>query len=122
MRLPIPLYTFDRKKRRHVKAGTVRGNQFLKIVNRRHLMRIVGGFGIQKEVIDRILRMGFVDEIVMIEGRRAWTSKLEDWISEDVQIVDFGHGVQCFLSMLKMKPMYRGKQVRDIKRKAKGID
>ena len=116
MKVDIPIYTYDKKKRRRVRAGTIRGNEFLKRVNIRHMMRIVDGFGISREVVDDLLKRKTVDVVVIFDRKKAYSSDLKSWIGGDSIQHDFGHGQQCFLGRRYMVEIQRGKKVQDKRR------
>lgn len=84
--------TYDPKKHKIVKAGFVENNVFFKHIEPQHLIRIIGGYGIQDKVVNDLIEMG-IKSIVFILGDRHLQISMESFLKNSTEI-DLGHGVQ----------------------------
>jgi hypothetical protein len=95
------LYTQDPKKNKKVLCGHIRENKFFRIVKPEHFMRVVGGYGIQEGAFEQLLEHK-VNTILLVEPKKVWKSKLQDWFDHG-RVADYGHGKQRFLGIKYMK-------------------
>ena len=87
---------YDKKKRRHVKAGLLKDRAFYKSVDpTRHYMRMYNGYGIQEEAL--VALDGFCDLIVINDGKEIRCCSYADWINNQTY-ADHGHGKQWFFN------------------------
>jgi hypothetical protein len=93
--------TFDKGKNKMVTCGEIVGDTYFRDVKMEHFMMKFFGFGVQKEVIDR-LKNNDVKKIVLVTKKKSFKSTLADWV-EHGNVDDFGHGVQVFLSTKYMQ-------------------
>jgi hypothetical protein len=92
------LKTFDPKKRRIVMAGTILGDVFKKRVGKKHFMIKYNGYGIQNEVLDKLIREKVKTiEITTHEGN-VLKSDIADWVARG-KSKSHGHGRQTFLDI-----------------------
>lgn len=103
----IKLNVFDPKKRKLVLCGMTVGNTLFREVSRKHFMRVVDGYGIQKEAFD-IFREKGIERIILTEKEtgKKWESKVENWRIFG-RLNDYGHGKQWFLSLKYMQAYTR---------------
>lgn len=98
------LYAHDPAKRKKIKVGEVIGTAVIIEKNsKKHFMRVVDGYGIQKEAITLLDEAG-VKEVRIHETDTGlyWKSDLSDWRLFG-RLADYGNGKQWFLSMKYMK-------------------
>lgn len=91
-----PIYAFDPKKNRKIKAGIYKEGTFTKEVKSRHFMRKENGYGIQEEVIERLQELG-CQTVVIASPTNKYTSEFNKWLQQPVK--DYGHGKQRFLTV-----------------------
>jgi hypothetical protein len=95
----MKLYCFDPKKQRNVLAGTLKVDglktyYFYKKVTKRHFMIKEHGYGIQEEILQRLLQEK-VSRIIIKTKTSEIISDLEDWLKQPIK--NYGHGNQRFL-------------------------
>jgi len=96
------LRTFDKKKKCEIVAGEIVDDVFVKKVDpKKHLMKMFNAYGIQEHVIQRLVATK-VQDISIVEPSRVLTSKLSDWLSPNIKVMDYGSGKQRFLPVTKM--------------------
>jgi hypothetical protein len=93
--------TFDEKKGKDVTCGYTEGKTYFRDVKMEHMMIKYFGFGVQAEVLERLLKMG-IESIVLKTKKKSFKSALADW-ARFGKLDDFGHGRQVFLSMKYME-------------------
>lgn len=103
----IKLNVYDPKKRKLVLCGLTIGNALFREVSKKHFMRVVDGYGIQKEAFD-VFREKGIERIILKEKESGlkWESSVADWRIFG-RLADYGHGKQWFLSMKYMKQYTR---------------
>jgi len=92
--------TFDEKKGRDVTCGYTEGKTYFRDVKMEHMMLKYFGFGVQAEILERLLKEG-IESIVLKTKKKSFKSELADWVRHGIPD-DFGHGRQVFLSMKYM--------------------
>lgn len=103
----IKLNVFDPKKRKLVLCGLTVGDTLFREVSKKHFMRVVDGYGIQKEAFEVFEEKG-IEKIILTEKEtgQKWQSKVSDWKLFG-RLNDYGHGKQWFLSLKYMKSYKR---------------
>lgn len=96
----MDITAFDPKKHQPVKVGVLENDIFYKKCNKRHFMNIVQGYGIQEEVIQRLVGLRCKKVIIKTKDD-VLESSLGDWVN--AKIMNFGHGNQRFLPAKYMK-------------------
>lgn len=102
------LYSFDPRKRQQVLIGEIIDNTIiLQRDSKKHLMRVVDGYGIQAGALDEIQHKG-IDEIRIWETNTGikWKISVADWRIFG-RLADYGNGKQWFVSrkhMTQYKP------------------
>jgi len=102
------IYTFDPQKKRIVFAGIFYNRNFFKKVDQRHFMRMVQGYGIQEDVIERLLKRG-CEKVILKTPLCLLVSNFSDWLEEDIDSIDYGSGKQVFLPVKRMKRIKLGR-------------
>jgi len=97
---PVPIYAYDPKKNKRIKAGSLLGDVFIKQVTSKHYMRREQGYGIQEEVLEVLKEKG-CKYIIIKTKISSYTSKLSQWIGLPVK--NYGHGLQRFMRVDKME-------------------
>ena len=99
----MKILTYDIKKSKLVKAGdydyTTR--TFRKVVSSRHLMKMFEAYAIQENVIEQ-LKERSCEKIILKTPTRTLESSFLDWLSQDIKVMDFGHGKQRFFPINRM--------------------
>jgi len=89
------IYTLDKKKDRKVKAGEIIGKTFKRNLKSNHYMVKENGYGMQVDVLERLVKEGVEDVALNYKSRR-YVSRLQDWALNGKR-KDYGHGEQVFL-------------------------
>lgn len=99
----MELLTFDKKKNKMVKCGDIEGDTFYREVKPEHFMRVVGGYGIQSDAFEYLVKSK-VFHVLLINSQNPdkFKSRIDDWIIHG-KTADYGHGKQRFLSLKFMK-------------------
>ena len=95
----MKLYCYDPKKGKNVLAGILRADglsnyYFYKKVTKRHYMRIEKGYGIQEEILQRLIQEK-VSRIIIKTKTSEIISDVEDWLKRPIK--NYGSGSQRFL-------------------------
>lgn len=95
----IKLYCYDPGKGKNVLAGILKVDglchyYFYKKVTKRHFMIKEHGYGIQEEILQRLLQEK-VSRIIIKTKTSEIISDVEDWLQKPVR--NYGHGSQRFL-------------------------
>jgi len=100
----LKIETFDLRLNRTVCAGDYNAGTgtFVKRVGPRHFMRMMGGYGIQEEVVRRLAAEGCKRVVIKVRGGATYHSGLAAWLAPDIKVRDFGHGPQRFLPVARM--------------------
>ena len=101
------LYTYEKAKGKRVFAGVydARSRVYVRRVTQCHFMRKIGGYGIQDEIIVKLLKFGCHSILVMEEGGNTYRSALQEWLEPDIKVLDYGHGKQRFLPLHRMEEL-----------------
>lgn len=97
-----PILTYDKAKKTMVRAGFYNPKRrlFIKLCNSDHFMILERGYGIQEDVI-QMLKREKCSKILIHTKTTTLISNLENWLK--VKPKEYGHGLQRFLSVDKMK-------------------
>lgn len=98
--------TYDPKKNKSIKAGYIENNIFIKEVSGRHFFRKFQAYGIQEDVIQKLIERK-IKKIRIISYTLTYDSSIKDWVNGHVLIRDFGNGLQRFLPIHYMKKTQR---------------
>ena len=93
--------TFDEGKNKMVTCGEIVGNTYFRDVKMEHFMIKFFGFGVQAEVLDRLINND-IKNVILRTKKKSFKSTLADWIKYGKK-ADFGHGKQVFLSTKYMQ-------------------
>lgn len=96
----VPIYAYDPKKNKRIKAGSLLGAVFVKQVTSKHYMIKEQGYGIQEEVLE-VLTEKECNYIIIKTKISSYTSQLSQWTNLPVK--NYGHGLQRFLKIDKME-------------------
>ncbi len=94
----MKIYVFDEKKQSQVLAGELINGDFIKnVVRSKHYLRIVSGYAISKEAVDKI--NGMCENIIINEAdtKNTFTIKFTDFL-ENSKTWSHGHGEQKTIS------------------------
>lgn len=97
----IRLLTFDKNKKRSVKAGYVENGVFYKNVDNEHYMIKYSGYGVQVDVLEELVKAGIKEIRIITSKGTLIKSHLSDWVSKGKKD-SFGHGEQIFLAVSEM--------------------
>jgi len=100
--------TYDPKKQKHILAGHIDGNTFIKKVTARHFFRMLQAYAIQEDVIQRLIENG-ISKIKIISHTLTYESHISEWINGHALIRDYGNGLQRFLPIHYMEKIQRSK-------------
>lgn len=92
--------TFDPGKGREVRAGVYDGLVFTKTVTGKHYMRIYNGYGIQEDVIQKLISLGCERIIIRTPNDGNYYSLIDSWLKSEPK--QYGNGKQRFLSVDRM--------------------
>lgn len=99
----VEIPTYDPKKKKNVLAGFYDRQEktFYRYVKPEHYMKIVGGYGIQEDVVQKLIKLGC--SAIKIKAQDGiYFSEIEKWLTPDIRAMDFGHGKQRFLPLVRM--------------------
>ena len=99
--------TYDPKKGKHILAGHIDNNIFIKQVTAKHFFRKFQAYGIQEDVVQTLIEKN-VKKIKIVSHTLTYESKIEDWVNGHTLIRDYGNGLQRFLPVHYMKKVNRG--------------
>ena len=88
--------TYDYKKKKPVKVGDIVGDTFIKKCKPNHYFRMLDAYGIQEEAIQSLKKSGKINTIRLIIDKKSYDTKLDDWFSPEIKVMDYGHGKQRF--------------------------
>jgi len=97
----INVRTFDKKKGKEVRSGYIEVDSFFRKVNSKHFMVKYSGYGLQEDVLTRLLSAGVKYINITTHRGTSYKSKVFEWIKYGKKD-DFGHGGQFFLSVKYM--------------------
>ena len=92
----MTITTWDEGKQMDVVCGHTEGDTYYRDVKMEHFMLKFWGFGIQKEVVDQLRKMG-IKNVVLKTKKKEFKSTLDKWVKLG-KVENFGHGQQVFLS------------------------
>lgn len=98
------ILAYDPYKKKKVLVGSFNENKgtFLKKVTSKHFFRRSQSYAIQEEVIQQLIELG-VTKIIIKSPSSTYTSTLDDWLTPNILVQDFGYGRQRFLPVKYMK-------------------
>jgi len=100
----LKLFTYDPQKKKTVLVGELHEDKsFHKEVKSSHFMRVCQGYGIQENVIEKLVEVGVEKVILHTSDGGKLSSKLSDWLEPDIRVMDFGAGKQRFLPVNRMR-------------------
>lgn len=103
------IYCFDPHFSKYMLMGRVIGDTLFKVVEAKHYMRVVDGYGFQYNTFSELPREGITKiHITERHTNNSWDSDYKDW-QEHCHIADYGRGKQIFLSLKYMKRVDREK-------------
>jgi len=94
--------TLDPGKKKEIFCGTIADNIFYRSVKNAHFMVKESGYGIQMEVLQRLLIFGVDVIVITTKAGTTLKSRLSDW-GKNGKVKDYGNGKQVFLSTKFMK-------------------
>lgn len=99
----MKIATLDPKKNSSVICGNYDEDTktFTKKVTHKHYMRIVGGYGIQEDVFEKLLVLG-CQKIVIETPNQVYSSYIDTWTKPGIRVMNFGSGNQRFLGIKDM--------------------
>lgn len=97
----LELLSFDPKKGRFIKAGTFENGIFTKKCSAKHFFKIIGGYGIQEDVIQKLAEVG-CKEVIITTAAGSYRSDFDAWLGPYMYPKDYGHGKQRFMALTKM--------------------
>jgi hypothetical protein len=98
----IKLITKDPAKNKQVFCGNIEGDCFYRIVKNEHYMVKENGYGIQTDVLDKLVAYGVKTIFLKTSRGTIMKSKLSDWNSKGKKR-DYGNGLQVFLDTKYME-------------------
>jgi hypothetical protein len=95
----MKIYCYEPRKEKNILAGEIKicndgYKYFYKKVLPIHFMIVEHGYGIQEEVLQRLVQEK-VERIIIKTNTSEIVSKLEDWLNRPIK--NYGHGAQRFL-------------------------
>lgn len=96
----MTITTYDVRKSKIVKAGALIDGVFIKECNSKHFMKIHQGYGIQEDVIQKLIE-NKCEKVMIKTTTEVLISNLIDWLQFGV-VSDYGNGKQRFLPVRKM--------------------
>lgn len=100
--------TYDPKKGKHILAGHIENKEFFKKVTGRHFFRKLQAYGIQEDVIQKLIE-NKIKKIKILSHDITYESLIDDWVNGHSLIRDYGNGLQRFLPIHYMKKIKRSK-------------
>ena len=98
----MKILCYDPKKEKTVLCGNTEGDTFIRIVEPKHFMNIVQGYGIQEIAFQEVLEKGIKNICLKVSTTKDnWEADIKTWL-EHSKVMDFGHGKQRFLSLKYM--------------------
>jgi len=94
--LAMKITTFDPKKNKMVTVGILKDRVFTKKVNKNHFMVKEQGYGIQQDVLEKLMIAG-CDKITLKTKTKTYCNYLSDWITKG-NLENYEHGPQVFLN------------------------
>lgn len=111
------VYCYDPKYKKLMLMGQKIGDVFFKVVEEKHYMVVVGGYGFQYDAFIGFEKAGIKTiEILERHTDHTLTSKPSDWIDHG-KIADYGRGKQIFLSKKYMKIKSRKAEAEKLEKK-----
>lgn len=103
------IYCWDPKYQKYMLMGRVIGDTLFKVVEAKHYMRVVDGYGFQYNTFAELPREGITKiHITERHTNNSWDSDYKEW-QEHGHIADYGRGKQIFLSLKYMHKVDREK-------------
>lgn len=100
--MKINIDTYDEGKYKKVHCGYVQDGTFYREVTNKHYMVKYKGYGIQQDVLAKLLSLGVKKIEIKTQSGLMHKSKLTDWILKGKKS-DEGNGLQVFLPVEKME-------------------
>ena len=97
----MKITAFDPKKGKTILCGEFDGTRFTRIVEPKHFMKVMQGYGIQEVAFQEILEKG-CKSIVIKTKTDEYYANIDMWI-EMGRVADYSSGKQRFLSLKYMK-------------------
>lgn len=94
----MTIYTFDVGKNKDVFCGVVEKDIFKRVVDNKHFMVKYGGYGIQKDVLSKLVLYGVRFIEITTKKKTKYKSTIGSWVSKG-KVGKFGHGEQVFLNI-----------------------
>jgi len=96
--------TYDPKKSKLIMAGEFddKDKSFYKKCKPQHFMKIVGGYGIQEDVIQQLKEMD-CEKIYLTTNTGKYVNPFKDWLARDIKVLNYGHGKQRFFPLSRME-------------------
>lgn len=102
------LYTYDEGKAKKVMAGKLKDGVYRRNVEKKHFMIKENGYGIQTDVITRLLSAG-CDKVILSYKSSLYISDFRDWLLNGNRN-NHGHGEQIFLDKSYYKVIKGGEK------------
>lgn len=99
---PIRLTTKDPAKKKEVFCGMIEDNTYTRSVNNEHYMVKEGGYGIQVDVMTKLVKYGVKNVLLTTQKGTKLFSNLTDWVKHGHK-KDYGNGEQLFLNTKFMR-------------------
>ena len=96
------LNTFDEGKGKDVVCGYIQGDTYYREVKNLHFMIKYSGYGIQTDILSRLVKDGISNIVITTERGTVHHSKLLDWVKNGKK-GNYDHGDQIFLSTKYME-------------------
>jgi len=103
----MKVLTYDPRKNKLVFAGYTKGDTFVKEVTAKHFMKVEQGYGIQEDVIQKLMKIEC--KTIRIETPAgAYETAFSDWLG--ISPKDYGNGMQRFKALKTMWKVGKSKQ------------
>lgn len=97
----MKILTYDPRKKKTVLCGTLEEDTFVRVVEPRHFMKVMQGYGIQEDAFQEILSKG-CKRIIIKTKTHEYYAPVSIWL-EHSKIADYSAGKQRFVSLKFMK-------------------
>ena len=93
----LKITTYDKKKKENIVAGYFVGSTFIKPVKKTHFMKVEGGYGIQEDVIQKLIKLN-CSHVLIRTSVFSYTIDFNEYITAIPK--DYGHGKQRFVRII----------------------
>lgn len=97
----MKILTYDPKKKKTVLCGELEGDTFTRLVEAKHFMKVMQGYGIQEDAFQEILEKGCT-RIIIKNKTTEYFAPMSIWL-EYGRVADYSSGKQRFVSLRFMK-------------------